>query len=445
MDYDIIHANHIVAKALKKYKPSKAEEKALNSKIALFLKRLNKHLEALNAVAVLGGSAAKGTWLKNPDDADIFVLFDYAKYSEESQNLSPYLELAIKKLKMKYLRVHGSRDYFQIVKAGFKFELIPVLKLSRARDAKNITDVSPLHATWVKRSIKSSRNPTIADEIRLMKVFCRANGLYGAESYIAGFSGYVCEILTIFYGSFLNVLEGSLTWKDNGKETIDPENFYKEKSIVEELNSSKTISPLILVDPVQSDRNAAAALSREKYLAFKQTAFDFLKDASMARFEKKKLTAGYFKELSLENKDSYVFVIDAVGQEGKEDVIGCQLLKVFEHIGLRINENDFKLVSSGWNFDRVSKAKMWFVVSSVQLSPLKIQMGPPLEKKKDILRFREKHDVTFEQDRRLYAEVPRKFIKPEELLKYIVSEDPLIKENMSKVKLAILLEGKKKR
>src|SRR3989338_7222133 len=101
MDYDIIHANHVVAKALKAYKPSKKEEKAVNSKINSFLKKLNKFLNPLYAQAVLGGSASKGTWLKKPEDADIFVLFDYAKYYERSHELSKFLESAIKKLKMK--------------------------------------------------------------------------------------------------------------------------------------------------------------------------------------------------------------------------------------------------------------------------------------------------------------------------------------------------------
>ena len=49
-----------------------------------------------------------------------------------------------------------------------------------------------------KKKIKGK----ILDEIRLAKAFCHANGCYGAESYIKGFSGYALELLVYHYGSF---------------------------------------------------------------------------------------------------------------------------------------------------------------------------------------------------------------------------------------------------
>jgi len=82
-------------------------------------------------------------------------------------------------------------------KAGILFEFIPVVTIHKASDAQNITDISPLHVAWVNKHIGKLRN-----DIRLAKLFCKAQGLYGAESHIRGFSGYLLELLVIAYGGF---------------------------------------------------------------------------------------------------------------------------------------------------------------------------------------------------------------------------------------------------
>jgi len=53
--------------------PSKIEEFVLNKKSTTFIKKLNKNLKG--AEAIIGGSVAKGTWLKGEHDVDVFVLF----------------------------------------------------------------------------------------------------------------------------------------------------------------------------------------------------------------------------------------------------------------------------------------------------------------------------------------------------------------------------------
>ena len=41
----------------------------------------------------------------------------------------------------------------------------------------------------------------------LFKYFLKQKGIYGAESYNKGISGYLAEVLIINFGSFLNTLE----------------------------------------------------------------------------------------------------------------------------------------------------------------------------------------------------------------------------------------------
>ena len=73
------------------------------------------------------------------------------------------------------------------------------------------------------------------------------------------------------------------------KTVIDVKNYYKGKNVFAEINRSKLVSPLIVIDPVQKDRNAAAALDHEKFEIAKHRAKEFLKKPSKEFFEMKTL------------------------------------------------------------------------------------------------------------------------------------------------------------
>ena len=64
---------------LKEIKPSKKEEDEIKKISDLFIKKLNVQLKEIDALAVVGGSFAKGTWLKGDHDIDVYVKFNYLK------------------------------------------------------------------------------------------------------------------------------------------------------------------------------------------------------------------------------------------------------------------------------------------------------------------------------------------------------------------------------
>ncbi|MBI4983169.1 nucleotidyltransferase domain-containing protein, partial [Candidatus Woesearchaeota archaeon] len=211
----------ILTQILTQIKPSTEERKRFELTITSFISKLNSKLK--EAKAILGGSGAKDTWLSGSHDVDIFVQFNYIKHASQSERLPNFLEKCLKRAfpSQKIKKLHGSRDYFQLHFEGIDFEVIPILKVNRAESAKNITDLSPLHSKWVNKHTQP-----LKDEIRLTKQFCKANRLYGAESYLGGFSGYVLEILIAYYGSFKKLLQASQKWKE--KEVIDPESYYPQ-------------------------------------------------------------------------------------------------------------------------------------------------------------------------------------------------------------------------
>jgi tRNA nucleotidyltransferase (CCA-adding enzyme) len=399
----------ILKEVIMEIKPSKEEEKSFSDRIKFVLNRIRLK----DAKVILGGSGIKGTWLKDVHDADIFVCFDYNKYKDKSSEISDILEITLKK-EFKIARLHGSRDYFQIKKDGFTFEIIPILNIKKAEEAKNITDISPLHAKWV------NKHKRLNDEMRLIKQFCKAAGVYGAESYIKGFSGYVCEILAVYYKSFMNFVKKASKWAD--KTIIDVEHFYKTKEVLYVLNKSKLESPLIVIDPVQKDRNAAAALCSEKFDILVKHAADFLKRPSKKFFEKDKFSLDDVKKKASNND---LILLNAKAESGKRDIIGCKLLKAHEFIKKELLKNDFKILEHGWNWDEEKNALFYFIIKKGSLSKTRIWEGPPLQAKEHVKIFKKKYKKTFVKKGKIYAEIPRPYLKPQDLINILIKDNYL--------------------
>jgi len=366
-------------KILDKIKPSKEE----TNQIKKLSNEIISKIKIKDAKVILGGSGAKDTWLKETHDVDLYARFNYQKY-KDSKNISKILKTSLEK-KFKIKKLHGSRDYFQIKKNNITFEIIPILEIKKASQAKNITDISPLHAIYVKKHKKS-------DEIRLTKAFTKANNIYGAETHIRGLSGYAIEILTIYYKTFKNFMKAASKWK---KRTIlDPEKHLKNP--LKELNKSKLNSPLILIDPVDKTRNVTAVLSQEKYDQFINLCKQFTKNPSDKFFIKK------------EEKIPKGSIILKFPVKGKSDIIGGKYYGHFNKLKKQLMLYDFKIDKSGFILD--NEAILYFKLKSNTL-PSKIKVrGPPVKNTKHFTRFKKKHKkvsivkgISYSIDKRKYT------------------------------------------
>ena len=408
----------MLSEVVKEIVPDKKYEDDILKKASDIMKKINSSLK--HAKATLGGSGAKHTWLKT-FDADIFVKFNYNKFKDKSTQLSDILEAFLKK-HFKIRRLHGSRDYFQIKDGKFTFEIVPILDIKKAEQAKNITDVSPLHSDFVLRHKK------LKDEIRLTKQFFKASKVYGAESYIMGFSGYVCEILTIYYGSFFALIKAIPKWKD--KEVIDIKSYYKGKNIFSEINKSKLTSPLIVIDPVQKDRNAAAALDHEKFEIIKHKAGEFMKKPSKEFFEAKTLTEHDIKK----EFGSNLVMLKAAPLKKKMDVAGAKMLKAFHYIENELVRHGFKVMESDMLWHSGDGSLFYYALEKDKLSETAELVGPPVKNEKHALAFKKKHKKTFVKGKRLFATEKRKFAEAKNLIKGLIKASN-VKENVTNIRL----------
>ena len=391
--------------------PSKKERERVDKLINNFIRKI----KIKDALVLLGGSYAKNTWLSGNHDIDIYVAFNYDKYRK--RNISTIVEKFLKKKFRNVGIIQGSRTYFQVKKEGFVFEIIPILNIKKVDDAENIMDISPFHVKWVKKHKKGN-------ETRLTKAFFRAINCYGAESYKKSFSGYVLEILTVYYGSFDRLIKEGSKWRN--KENIDVEKHGVK------LNRSKTDSPLIIIDPVQNDRNAAAALSREKYNLFIESARQYLKKPSSDFFRKKDFD---IMELRKKSKGKTAIILSVVAFKGRKDIIGCKILKAFEYLKKRLLEADFELIESGWIWDK--KALLWYIFPKKQLSKFRVHMGPKLDFEEHVAEFRRKNKKYsfLSKNGRICAKIPRKYKKPILFIKNLINDDKNLKKYVKELEI----------
>jgi len=408
----------LLSEVINEIRPSREYEEEILIKANSIIKIINKNIKHVKAV--LGGSGAKGTWLKT-FDADIFVKFNYNKFKEKSNGLSDILEKFLKQ-KFKIIKLHGSRDYFQIIQGKFTFEIVPILEIKKSEEAKNITDVSPLHSNFVLKHKK------LIDDIRLTKQFFKAAKVYGAESYIRGFSGYVCEIMTIHYGSFLKLIKTLSNMKV--KTVIDIKKYYKNKNVFLEINKSKLTSPLIIIDPVQKDRNAAAALDHEKFEIIQHRAKEFLKKPSVEFFKVKTMTRQDILKKFHKNK---LIIMSANPLNKKTDVAGAKLLKAFHYVEQNLLQSGFTILESDmlWN---QNLSLFYYVLENDTLPKNMEVLGPPLGVKNHVIIFKKKHKTTYIKNKRIFAIKKRKFTLAKELVKSVMKTSN-IENNVKKIKL----------
>jgi len=377
----------------------------LSLESALFLKLLKGAIKKskIKAIPFIGGSFAKNTMVQSDNyDIDIFIRFD-KKYSEEQ--LSSLLQKIAKNLKIDYNKLHGSRDYIQIEKSKkLTFEVIPVVKINKPKEARNTTDLSYFHVNYVKSKLK--KNKKLIREIGLAKKFFKAQKVYGAESYISGFSGYAVECLIIYYKSFEKMLKAFLSLKVKDKIIIDSEKQHKKGNILMEINESKTHSPIVLVDPTFKERNVLAALSEETFNKLGEKVKEFLSKPSQLYFEIKPIDEFNLRRQAKKANSEFVKIAISTDKQAG-DIAGTKLKKFSRYLISEIKKY-FDVVLDEFDYKLGNNANIYLIAKSKKEI---IKRGPPIKMKKDADAFRRvnKKNKVYIEDKRLYARVKVNF------------------------------------
>lgn len=360
----------VIKKALKKAVPTDAEKKKITKVINLTKKSIEDKIKEMriNADVLVGGSVAKGTWIKGQHDIDFFIRF-YGYPEEAMKRIFQKLVLSV----FENAQVmHGSRDYFKVKYNKYDLELVPVLKIDSPSKAKNSMDASPFHVDYVKRRIED--NPDLANQIRLLKLFAKAINVYGAETHISGLSGYVTELLMIHFKRFENLVLASEEIKP--KYFIDLEGYYKGFwEAKQKLSESKLKSPIIIIDPVLKERNACAALSYSTFSKLLLSLRLFLRKPSLSFFTRKEIKVSDLKERS--KKRGTLLVTHTIPIGSKEDIFFAKLRKKINTIHSKIEKEDIFVYDYGY-FKKDEKVVVYFELETLKVPKVKKHYGPPV-------------------------------------------------------------------
>jgi len=392
----------VIKEILPKIKVNEEEENKIKSVISEINSKIKEGLSKYNANFFVGGSVGKGTNLPGTHDIDIFIRFK--ENGELSEDLGKILSVFDNVTRLK-----GSRDYYKINYNGYEIEFIPVLYCKTISNAKNITDHSPFHVNWSKRSSE------LNEDVKLAKLFFTANKLYGAESWISGFSGHSIEILTKHYGGFEKLIKNISKWKD--ETIIDTEGLYKAKIDIKADLSESKINKIILIDPIDKDRNAAAAVSDEKYNQLIEIAKNFLDKPTKKYFEIQKIDIDTLKKNAKKNK---LFYYELEPESEKQDIAGSKMLTRLKKIVKVVKDHEFDIIDSGLFWDKKNKGLIWIIVPDKDLEKKKILTGPPTYgNTHDIMNFKSKHKKVWREGYNYYTEIKREYTKISTLMKNI--------------------------
>jgi tRNA nucleotidyltransferase (CCA-adding enzyme) len=195
--------------------------------------------------ALVAGSAARGTFLQDRLDIDLFLLFPpdlpRDRLREEGLGIGRGV---LTQTETRYAEHPYLRGEF----GGFRVDAVPGFAITDPSHPLSPVDRTPFHQQY----LESRETPELVSEVRLAKQFLRTLGVYGSEARTEGFSGYLVELLVLRSGSFHAFLEDVRGWRIPAR--LAPPG-HEPPRLPEDV-------ALVLADPVDPHRNVASALSR---------------------------------------------------------------------------------------------------------------------------------------------------------------------------------------
>jgi tRNA nucleotidyltransferase (CCA-adding enzyme) len=358
----------IVSRALLLCEPSPSEERRITAVAQEAKALVDRHVAGTSDIVsvVFGGSFAKGTWLRGDADIDIFFKVKPSVPVEKFEELGRSVGLKALKNHKPRLR-YSDHPYVEAFVKKVRINVVPCYDVEQGR-WQSAADRSPFHTEFVSRNFEGEKRK----QARLLKKFLKAAGIYGAEISIGGFSGYVSEVLVHKYGSFEKVLRAAADWQERrvvASSDYDPD-------VVKGF-----LSPVIIIDPVDSRRNLGTAISPESVGRFMLAARAFLDRPSIQFF--KDIQRGPETKKLLSN----VLVVEFSHKERSPDVVWGQLKRGTSAIAKQLELVDFEVLRSSCVTDEKKSAALAFLLESMTLPPYAKKKGPEIFRRSDTASF----------------------------------------------------------
>lgn len=340
----------VIEKISKTVIPSDTTKKSKNKIAEIAFNLVKKEIKKYSDVIGLefGGSFAKDTWLSRDADIDIFIRFNESVSEKKFEEISRKIGFDSLKNYSPYVR-YSQHPYVEAKIKNTKINVVPFYDVKN-NIWKSAADRSPFHTAFMKKSLTSK----MKNEVRILKTFLKSNEIYGAEIAKQGFSGYIAEVLIFYFKSFEKAVYAISEIKEN--EVIG--------------KTSKQFQTIIsIIDPIDSNRNLAAAVSEENIGRF----------ILASRAFKEKPTLGFFKKKKLRISNKHwenLLVIKFNFKERSADVIWGQIKRATVSLSTQLELGGFNVLRSKSFTDQKKEAYLFFLLESSKIPKLYLKKGP---------------------------------------------------------------------
>jgi len=257
----------VVSRMADRVTPDAAERERLEATVEYLTERVRDAVADLpvDADVVQVGSTARGTWLADDRDIDLFVRFppDLDRADLERYGLDVG-RAALPDGREEY----AEHPYVTGEARGFDIDLVPCYDVADATEIQSSVDRTPFHDAYLQTRLDDE----LARDVRLFKAFLTGIGAYGSDLRTRGFSGYLSELLVLEYGGFDPLLRAAADWHPTVR--LDPEG-----------HGTETFDdPLVVIDPTDPERNVAAVCSAENVARLQHYARGLLADPRESLF-----------------------------------------------------------------------------------------------------------------------------------------------------------------
>jgi tRNA nucleotidyltransferase (CCA-adding enzyme) len=281
--------------------------------------------------ALVAGSAARGTFLADRLDIDLFLLFPPDLSRERLREEGLALGRAVlSDPETKYAEHPYLRGRF----SGFAVDAVPGFAVTDPSRPLSPVDRTPFHQEY----LASRESEETVGQVRLAKQFLRTLGVYGSEARTEGFSGYLVELLILRFGGLRGLLRAARSWRLPVKLA---EPGHEPPRLPAEV-------ALVLADPVDPNRNVASALSRRNLALLTLAAAAYLEDPGETWFEPRPLSplAVSAARERVKGRGTHVAVVRLPRPQLVDDTLYPQVRKAERAIADELDRADFRTIGS---------------------------------------------------------------------------------------------------
>ncbi len=400
----------------KKVTPTPREDRGIRDVIKRSVEVTKHVIKPLGLDFTLAGSFIRDTWMPDKKEFEIFLLFPEktSRKDLEKKGLETGKKI-VRKMGGIYIVAYAEHPYVRASIEGYDVDIVPCYKLESATSIRSAVDRTPFHNQWIGKNLTAG----MSTEVRLFKRFTKTLGIYGSDTRVQGFSGYLCELLIVKYGSFENMVREAAKWEP-GKVFIDLEGHHGGKPPARLMKIRFRNQPLIVIDPVDPNRNVAAAFTPENFARFTIACEQFIRKPSERFFFPKpeKVEAAKIRSM-IKERGSLFLVLSMERPDVIDDTLWPQLRRTASRISDMLRDNDFMVIDWDVHSDEggiKGKKGQSFILLEMgvwKLPAVRKVTGPPVFIRDRVAEFRKKYGksgrVWVEGDR-VVAEVKREHL-----------------------------------